>query len=69
MGRAIEVRRLSRELRDDFWAVHTRVHAYPKVGDGLPAGEVWTGPVRLFEAAGFRRVGGSDEAPVLETEP
>jgi GNAT superfamily N-acetyltransferase len=33
-----------------------RVQAFPRAGEGHDASEVWTGPVRLFEGAGFRPV-------------
>jgi len=32
----------------------TRVQAFPKRGEGLETGEVWTGPEALFKKAGFR---------------
>jgi GNAT superfamily N-acetyltransferase len=40
------------------------VEAYPRAGTH-DDGEVWTGPEKLFLDAGFRRVGGSGEWPVV----
>jgi len=64
-------RGLARRLLDDVLAdLRTKpvrsVLAFPRAGDGHEAGEVWTGPERLFTSAGFVRTGGTDAHPVLE---
>ena len=43
-----------------------RVQAFPRSGDNRPLGEIWTGPTKLFTKAGFEKIGGSDEMPILE---
>jgi GNAT superfamily N-acetyltransferase len=47
----------------------TEVEAYPVVpatpGKDVPATFAWTGPVGMFEAAGFRRVASSGKRPVV----
>lgn len=37
-----------------------RVEAFPRRGEGLEPGEMWTGPEPLYRAAGFREVPGGD---------
>lgn len=43
-----------------------KVQAFPRSGDNRPPGEIWTGPTKLFTKAGFEKIGGSDEMPILE---
>ena len=56
---------LAEVIRDlGAWGVD-RVEAYPKRGEGLDAGELWTGPEALFTAAGFEVVKDDPAYPVL----
>jgi GNAT superfamily N-acetyltransferase len=43
-----------------------RVQAFPRAGEALDPGEVWTGPRRLFEGAGFTRLSGGARREVWE---
>jgi len=43
-----------------------RVQAFPKAGEGLSKEELWTGPLSVFEKAGFMVVKQVDQRPVLE---
>lgn len=42
-----------------------RVEAFPKRGDNLDAGDMWTGPEQLFRAAGFAVAREHPQRPVL----
>ncbi len=54
---------LLEHLKDEGFEV---VKAFPRCGDNLPAGEVWTGPGPLFTRAGFTKIGGSETMPIFE---
>jgi GNAT superfamily N-acetyltransferase len=42
-----------------------RVEAFPRRGDDLAPGELWTGPVEIYERQGFSPLGGDPRSPVL----
>jgi GNAT superfamily N-acetyltransferase len=42
-----------------------RVEAYPRRGEHLAPGELWTGPLEMYERQGFSPVGGDPRSPVL----
>jgi len=44
----------------------TRIQAFPKAGKGLSKTEIWTGPVSVFQKAGFVIVKPDERHPVLE---
>jgi GNAT superfamily N-acetyltransferase len=59
-------RRLLASVLDDLRTRGVqRVEAFPKRGDDLEAGELWTGPRAVFEAAGFQVVSEHERGPVL----
>ncbi|GAC1353149.1 MAG: hypothetical protein NVS3B20_20600 [Polyangiales bacterium] len=41
------------------------IEAYPRVGEGLHDGEMWTGPMSVFAALGFEVVRDAPQYPVL----
>lgn len=43
-----------------------RVQAFPKRGEKLDAGDMWTGPEALFASAGFKVLRDSPTSPVME---
>ncbi len=46
-----------------------RLQAFPRRGEGLEAGEVWTGPEALFVSLGFRLVKEGERRCVYELAP
>ena len=55
-GRGLAAELLARVLADLKARGVTRLQAYPKIDVSLPPGSQWTGPMGLYEAAGFRKV-------------
>jgi hypothetical protein len=45
-----------------------RIEAFPKRGEGLSCGDVWTGPENVFRAAGFEVVRDDPARPVLRLD-
>ncbi|HCS40232.1 MAG: hypothetical protein ACYDH2_11665 [Anaerolineaceae bacterium] len=43
-----------------------KVQAYPHLGKGLKSGDVWPGPLSIYEKAGFRTIKQDERRPVLE---
>ena len=57
--------RLLTEVLDDLRRKGVRhVQAFPRCGENLSAGEVWTGPELLYRKAGFERERDHSEFPV-----
>lgn len=45
-----------------------RVQAFPHVGIDLPVDEIWTGPLAIYQKAGFKFIKTDEKRPVLELE-